>query len=68
MSAQPDSRLRHLFEVVQRADRAIRLYNLRDRAERREWERVAYEPRLDYGEAAGLKPNAHIENDCGWMD
>lgn len=68
MSAQSNERIAHLFEVVVRTNRAIRLYNLRDRAERREWQRVAYQPRIDYGEPTELKPNAHEDGDFGWMD
>jgi hypothetical protein len=68
MSAQPDTRPWNLLEAVRRTNRAIRLYNLRNRAERREWERIAYEPRVDYGEVPNLKPNAHENGDYGWMD
>lgn len=68
MSAQPDSRLNRLFEIVRQTNREIRLYNLRNRAERQAFERDAYFPRVDYGEQPDLKPNAHVDGDAGWMD
>lgn len=45
-----------------------KVYNLRDRAARREWQRIAYEPRIDYGEAPQLKPGFHEDNERGWRE
>ncbi len=50
---------------------AARTFDLRDRAQRKAWARIAYQPRVDYGETdVPLKPNFHLsdDGDMGWMD
>jgi len=68
MSALEDDRRRLLWDVIKRTQAQIRVYNLRLRADRRAWEQVAYEPRVDYGEQPPLKPGCHVAGDMGWMD
>ena len=47
-----------------------RIYDLLDRAQRKEWENIAYEPRIDYGEDAPLRPCFHVDpvRNIGWRD
>lgn len=66
IAKQKNSRRR--ATLIHEAAQARKVYNLRNRAERRLWERLAYQPRLDYGEQADLKPGYHQTDDMGWMD
>lgn len=58
----------HLYEVIRRTENARRRWNLRNRAERKAFEREAYEPRLDLGQEGVLKEGYHMEGDEGWKD
>lgn len=76
MSALPNSAshndtVLNLFSVVVRTMNQMderRRWNLRSRAERADFERRAYFPRLDYGDQPDLRPGYHVEGDEGWMD
>lgn len=57
-----------LQPAVERLQEARRIYNLRDPAERRAWQRIAYESRVDFGEEPQLKPGFHEDETTGWMD
>lgn len=70
-SHSPSNGFLSLFRVVVRTMNPMderRRWNLRHRAERADFERRAYFPRLDMGEQPDLRPGYHVEGDEGWMD
>lgn len=56
------------YDYERALSNARRVYDLSIHAERKEWEQVAYEPRVDYGEDVPLKKGFHIHGDMGWQD
>lgn len=47
-----------------------RVYDLLDHTQRKEWENIAYEPRIDYGEDTPLREGFHVDPvlNIGWRD
>lgn len=53
---------------VERLREARRVYHLNNPTDRKIWQRIAYQPRIDMGEEPQLKPGFHEDEEKGWMD
>ena len=62
-----DNRL-NLFGLVVKTMEQRRVWNLRHREERADFERRAYFPRIDFGEQPAMRPGYHTDDEWGWCE
>lgn len=61
-------RITDTYDAQREMARAKRVFDLSDYRQSKEWDAVAYEPKIDYGEEPTLRPGFHIFGTMGWQD